>query len=65
MSVAEQSAEEVPSQIPTAPPMINADCGKKSFFLMKLFIGILQSSSGTPVPEITFVFQLEIHILII
>jgi len=45
--------------------MINADCGRKSFFLMKLFIRILQSSSGTPVPENTFVSKLEFHLLVI
>lgn len=65
LRVAEHSAEDVPSQIPTAPPMINADCGRKSFFLMKLFIRILQSSSGTLVPEKTFVSKLEFHLLVI
>jgi hypothetical protein len=65
LRVAEHSAEDVSSQIPTAPPMINTDCGKKSFPLMKLFIRILESSSGTPVPEKTFVSKLEFHLLVI
>jgi len=65
LRVAEHSAEDVSCQILTAPPMINADWGKKSFSLMKRFIIILESSSGTPVPEKTFVSKLELHILII
>ena len=63
--VAEHFAKAVLAQILTAPSMINADCGKKSFFLMKLFIRILQTSPGTPVPEKTFVSKLEFNLLVI
>jgi hypothetical protein len=63
--VAEHFSKDVLFQNLTAPPMINADCGKKSFFLMKLLIRILRTPSGTPVPEKTFVSKLKFHLLVI
>ncbi|MBP1738630.1 MAG: hypothetical protein H6Q48_923 [Deltaproteobacteria bacterium] len=63
--VAEHFAKDVRFQNLAAPPMINADCGKKSFFLMKLLIRILRTPPGTPVPEKTFVPKLESHLLVI